>query len=81
MKVGLFIILLSYIHIYIIYIIHIYNKCINFVWLNMKISNKNIFKKIFFKKTSYILVCSKNFLRLYTYIYYILFIIYTINTY
>ena len=34
---------------------------INFVYLNMKMSNKNLFKKTFLEKNSYISVCSKTF--------------------
>ena len=34
---------------------------INFVYLNMKMSNKNLFKKTFLEKKSYISVCSKTF--------------------
>ena len=43
----------SYVYVY------VYQVC-----LNMKMSNRNLFKKTFFKKTSYISVCSKTFLRL-----------------
>ena len=44
-----------YIYVY----VFVYQVC-----LNMKMSNRNLFEKTFFKKTSYISVCSKTFLRL-----------------
>ena len=44
--------------------IYIYILYINFACLNMKMSNQNLFQKIFLYKTSYISVCSKNFLSI-----------------